>query len=123
MASLIIAEGEQAGTHYQLGMRTLTGGRDPAREIQIVDPQVSRKHFQIRGDDPGHVIVEMKSRNGIYINGTKISGQKRLENGDRIQVGNTILVYQEADDPDRTNALNKYRQAGRELREDRTIGG
>jgi pSer/pThr/pTyr-binding forkhead associated (FHA) protein len=121
MASLIIVEGEQAGAHYQLGKRTLTGGRDPAREIQIVDPQVSRKHFQIRGDDPGHVIVEMKSLNGVHVNGTRISGQQRLQDGDRIQVGNTILIYQETDDPDRTNALNKYRQAGRELRDDRTI--
>ncbi len=123
MASLIVADGELAGTYYQLGKRTLTGGRDPAREIQIVDPQVSRRHFQIRDDDPGHVIIEMKSLNGVYVNGTRISGQQRLQDGDRIQVGNTVLIYQETDDSDRTNALNKYRQTGRELCEDRTVGG
>jgi len=120
MACLIITKGEDVGKYYQLGNRTLAGGRDPAREIQIVDATVSRKHFLIRKEGDGHVIVELKAKNGVYINGQRCA-QKLLADGDEIRVGNTVLTYYLADQPDRTNALNQYRMGQRELREDRTL--
>jgi hypothetical protein len=40
MTCLITIEGKQAGRCSQLGNRTLAGGREPAREIQITDPRV-----------------------------------------------------------------------------------
>ena len=122
MACLIITKGEQEGKYFQLGRRTLAGGRDPAREIQIVDGKVSRKHFLIRSDGDGHVIVETKAKNGIFVNG-QLHTEKKLQDGDEIQVGETVLTYYERDEKDRTNALEQYRQADRELREDRTISG
>jgi len=121
MACLLITTGEQAGTYYQLTKRPLAAGRDPARDIQLIDPEVSRKHFQIRADGDGYLIADMKSRNGIYVNGEKVT-EHRLADGDRIQAGDTELTFHMADDPDRSNALSHYRRADRHLREDRTLG-
>ena len=122
MACLIITKGKETGKYFQLGNRTLAGGRDPAREIQIIDSTVSRKHFLIRKDDDHHVIVETQAKNGIVVNGQPCS-EKTLENGDEIGVGETVLTYYAEDQPDRSNALEEYRKAQREFREDRTIGG
>ena len=124
MACLIITKGEQVGRYFQLGRRTLAGGRDPAREIQIVDPMVSRKHFLIHRNEhgDGHVIVELQAKNGVWINGQQCH-EKVLEDGDEIQVGNTGLIYYRHDQPDRTDAIQQYRQGQREFREDRTITG
>ena len=80
---------------------------------------VSRKHFLIRADGDAHRIVEMKAKNGIFVNGVKIS-EKQLADGDQIQVGDTVLTYYIDEQPDRTNALNQYRRGDRELREDMT---
>lgn len=121
MAALIITNGEQAGTYFPLANRPLTAGRDPARDIQIMDPKVSRKHFQIRKDEDKYAILEFKSTNGVYVNGTKIEGEQFLQDGDRIQIGDTVLGFCLVDDPDRTNALNKFKRADRHAREDRTI--
>lgn len=120
MACLLITTGEQAGTYFPLSKRPLTAGRDPARDIQIIDPEVSRKHFQVRPDGDGYVILDMKSRNGVFVNAEKVAEQ-RLADGDRIQVGDTELTFHAANDPDRSNALLHYRCAERHLREDRTI--
>jgi len=120
MACLIITKGEQVGKYFQLGNRTLAAGRDPAREIQIVDSTVSRKHFIIRKTGDRHAIYETKAKNGVFVNGQQCS-DKVLEDGDEIQVGGTVLVYFIADQVDRTNALEQYRNGGRELREDRTM--
>ena len=122
MACLVITKGQERGKYFQLGKRTLAGGRDPAREIQIVDSTVSRKHFLIRKDGDHHVIVETHAKNGIMVNGQPCS-EKTLKNGDEIGVGNTILTYYTEDQPDRTNALEQYRKGEREFREVRTIGG
>ena len=121
MACLVIVSGEQAGTYFQLTKRTLTGGRDPAREIQIVDAKVSRKHFQIRYGEDHHLVVELQSLNGVEVNGAGIDGEQVLHDGDEIIVGSTMLQFYEDDNPDRTNAVNVYRQRDRRLREDRTI--
>ncbi len=122
MACLIITEGEQKGAYFQLGRRTLAGGRDPAREIQIVDAAVSRKHFLIRADGDLHVIVDTNAKNGILIN-DKPCSEAVLADGDQIQVGETTLTYYREDQPDRTNAVDQYRRGDREFREDRTISG
>lgn len=122
MACLIITESsdEQLGRYFQLGHRTLAAGRDPAREIQILDPKVSRKHFLIRKDGDGHLIVETNARNGILINGVQVK-EKNLMDTDTIQVGDTILTYYASDMPDRTDAILKYRARNRQHREDRTV--
>jgi pSer/pThr/pTyr-binding forkhead associated (FHA) protein len=121
MACLVIVSGDQAGTYYQLARRPLTGGRDPASEIQLIDPKVSRRHFQIRLGPDGYVIREMRSLNGIHVNRVRINGERRLRDGDRIRIGITFLEFYEEENPDRTNALDLYRKGDRHLRENETI--
>lgn len=122
MACLVVASGEQQGKYYQLTKRPLAGGRDPATEIQVIDPKVSRRHFIIRFQDEGYTVRELRSKNGVFVNELRINGEQRLQDGDLVKVGDTVLAFYEQDDPDRSNALEKYRRASRELREDRTLG-
>jgi len=120
MACLIVTKGEQLGKYFQLGNRTLAGGRDPSREIQITDSKVSRRHFLIRKEGDGHAVRETHSKNPMLVNGQPCA-EKVLEDGDEIQVGDTVLTYYVSDQPDRTNALGQYRKGDRAYREDRTI--
>ena len=122
MACLLIVSGEPQGNYYRLTKRPLTGGRDPATDIQIIDPKVSRRHFQVALGKDGYVIRELRSRNGVFVNGTRITGDHKLEHGDEIRVGQSVLAFYTDDHPDKTDALQKYKRADRELREDRTIG-
>lgn len=121
MAYLEITAGENAGKYYQLTKRTLTAGRDPAREIQLIDAKVSRKHFQVRCVDGDYYLVHLKSLNGVYLNGTKIEAECKLEDGAEIVAGQTTLRFHSDDNPDRSNAVHQYRKGDRGLREDRTI--
>ena len=123
MAGLVVTSGEQQGKYFKLAKRPLACGRDPAAEIQVVDPKVSRRHFLIRFQDGGYVVRELRSKNGVFVNDARIAGEQRLQDGDAIRVGDTGLMFCEHDDPNRTNALEQYRKGGRDLREDRTLGG
>lgn len=121
MACLVILNGEQEGKYFQLTKRPLAGGRDPATEVQIIDPKVSRRHFQVRLGDAGYTVRELRSRNGVFVNGKKIEGDHLLSDCDEIRIGDTVLAFYKDDNPERTNALEEHRRASRDLREDRTL--
>jgi pSer/pThr/pTyr-binding forkhead associated (FHA) protein len=121
MPCLVITTGEAAGSYFPLTNRTLTAGRDPARDIQILDPKVSRKHFQVRKEGDGYTVIELKSRNGVYVNGSKVK-EHALRDGDEIGVGDTLIRFLAGDLPsDRTDALQRFKKATPDAREDRTI--
>ena len=120
MASLIVKSGSNEGNWYRLGTRTLTAGRDPANAVQIVDERVSRKHFQIRREGDLYLITDLKSHNGVYLNGHRIQ-EALLREGDVIQAGETVLVYTDREITDRTDALQYFKRASRRLRDDPTL--
>ena len=95
MASLNIIQGPQTGTHFELARRPLSVGRDPSRDIQILDPKVSRKHAIIRYEGDNHVIVVSSAKNGIKINGSEIDDHATLNEGDEIRLGDTVLQFTE----------------------------
>ncbi len=120
MACLVVIAGPQEGKYFQLTKRTLVAGRDPARDIQITDPKVSRRHFQIAFHEESYRLTEMKPLNGVFINGER-APEKTLVDGDQIQVGDTVLAFFADDNPDRTDAVKQYKKADRALRENKTL--
>ena len=72
-------------------------GRDAACEVWIDVTGVSRRHACIRTPTArasGHVTIEdLESTNGTFVEGTRVSGRCRLENGQRIRVGRATLVF------------------------------
>jgi len=123
MATLIIDTGEQKGRHFRLAARPLVGGRAPAAEIQVVDPKVSRRHFLIAPQASGYAIRELRSTNGVWVNGERVSGERSLADGDRIRVGDTEIVFHLADDPDQRDAIREPRKFSPTLRDRGTVRG
>lgn len=67
-------------------------GRHRDNHIAISDLGVSSFHARIfRGPD-GYVIEDLKSRNGVWINGARIF-HATLQDGDKVHLGATDLVY------------------------------
>ncbi|QKK09145.1 MAG: FHA domain-containing protein [Planctomycetota bacterium] len=121
MAGLTIVTGAQSGTHFELASRPLSVGRDPSRDIQIVDPKVSRKHAMIRHDNGRYLIAATKALNGITINGAAADGEATLMEGDEIQLGDTLLRFGSPNSPDATNAVHHRKNADRAVRENNTL--
>ena len=121
MPSFTILNGDQAGTRFDLGKRTLSIGREPARDIQLIDPKVSRKHAIVRHDDGRYLICATKALNGVSINGTAITDETALNEGDEVALGGTLLRFGEPADGDKTNAVLGRKNADRDLRDARTV--
>ncbi len=68
-------------------------GRSLSNEVVVQDAEVSRHHatVEVRGNE--YILSDAGSRNGTCLNGVRISGPVRLKHGDRIEIGNTKVVF------------------------------
>lgn len=116
MAALIIIDGPAEGQKFALEEHGLVMiGRDHNCTFQILDPQISRLHLQIKRDAKanGHLAIDFKSANGVLVNGKSITEETPLDDGDVMRIGNTSIVYSVEDAPDAqtiTQLLRKHYQ-------------
>ena len=82
MPKFIIKTGKYQGKTLKLPPREVTLGRDPECEIRIPDPDVSRKHCQFLIREGTLYVVDLKSRNGTYVNDRVIQTETPLQPGD-----------------------------------------
>jgi hypothetical protein len=69
-------------------------GRSRECDVRVEDGNVSRRHFELVQDGPtAWVVADLGSTNGTEVNGRRVSGRKRLDDGDRITIGGTELVF------------------------------
>jgi hypothetical protein len=70
------------------------GRRDTAELVLDWDEQVSRLHAQFERVDTDWTIVDDGlSRNGTFVNGERLSGRRRLEDGDSLRFGGTTMIF------------------------------
>lgn len=79
---------------------TVTIGRRPERDVALTwDTEVSRLHAQLEPVGPDWTVMDDGlSRNGTYVNGERISGRRRLKDGDRLVFGETPVMFRAPQD-------------------------
>jgi hypothetical protein len=93
IAQLTIANGDAQGTVIPLAEPEYLVGRHRENTIRFSDLGVSSFHARIfRGPD-GYVIEDLKSRNGTWVNSTRVF-HAVLKHNDRLRLGATDLQYQ-----------------------------
>lgn len=94
MARLVIESGTDTGLVYPLTEPIITIGRSPANIIQIIDRKVSRYHSEIHNINNEYILRDLGSKNGTYVNDRLITGEYKLQNNDKLRVGDTVLVFE-----------------------------
>jgi diguanylate cyclase (GGDEF)-like protein len=89
--SLVVVQGPTAGTRVTLE-REVVIGRDPRCELPVQAGDVSRRHARVVPEPEGHRIIDLGSTNGTWVNGQPVTS-RRLEPGDRIELGSCVLRY------------------------------
>ena len=92
-AVLMVIDGPSTGTTLPLSEPDVLVGRGEQCAIRIPDPHISRVHARFRFAQGVWFIQDQGSRNGVYINGQRVQAM-RLNPGDKIQLGQTIMVFQ-----------------------------
>ncbi len=92
MAKLVLSAGDSVLYQCFVDKQRLTVGRDAANPIVIDDPAVSREHAAIVPVGNDHILEDLESANGTYVNGKRVS-RRILQHGDVIAFGRFNLRY------------------------------
>jgi hypothetical protein len=78
---------------YVLDGPVATIGRSKSVECVLPDPNVSRRHAELRRAENGDwAIVDLGSTNGVKVNGRRVSST-RLHPGDQVTLGTTTFMF------------------------------
>ena len=86
---LVFPDGRRVG----IGSEVLTIGRLPECAIVLDDPNVSRRHAQVRREGDAIFVVDLGSTNGTRVNGMVVR-EHRLGAGDVVSIGTTSLRFE-----------------------------
>ncbi len=90
---LVVSEGPNAGTSFEVGSRVLLIGRSSDADLFFDDVTVSRRHAELARNERGRLVLrDLGSLNGTYLNRVRVE-QAILEPGDEVQIGKFKFVF------------------------------
>jgi pSer/pThr/pTyr-binding forkhead associated (FHA) protein/ketosteroid isomerase-like protein len=88
-------KGPEPGQAIELTGDEVTLGRDPANAIAINDRGMSRRHARIYSQAGTYILQDLGSTNGTFVNGEMLQGERILQAGDSIALGEgVVLLFQ-----------------------------
>ena len=101
---LTVTTGPHAGRVIAFDRRDtfLVGrGTDAHFRLSADDPYFSRRRFLIEVNPPRAKLTDLNSRNGVYVNGVRVTAPTELFDGDEVKAGDTVFrVRVPRPDPD-----------------------
>lgn len=107
MTALLVLTGPQAGRRLEVQGEAFIG-RSPSCTLALDDARVSRRHVRLVVERGQARVADLGSRNGTLVNGERLEGEVVLLPGDRLQVGDSTMVFE----PSAGAALSEAAPAG-----------
>jgi hypothetical protein len=91
-----VLNGRQEGRIYLLSHPRCRMGLDERAEVGIFgDPLVSRRHAEVQTTASGYVLRDFAGAGTTRVNGEAVASARPLRDGDRIELGRTLLVFRQ----------------------------
>ena len=85
-------DGKYLNQYWVLDQDSLVVGRDQTCDIVIPERQISRQHIRLFREGSVFYLEDLDSRNGTWLNHTKIEGVRELSDGDEIELALVIRL-------------------------------
>jgi len=95
MFTVVITEKGGAQKRMEFDKPEVTIGRVQGNDIILPKGNVSKRHSRIVLKDGRFIIVDLKSTNGTYVNGRKITAPLVIKGGDKVYIGDFILSLED----------------------------
>jgi pSer/pThr/pTyr-binding forkhead associated (FHA) protein len=100
-ASLEIVRGPFTGASFQVDRAVCSIGRADDNDIRIHDDTISLSHATLLRKAGIWFVVDLRSMNGTYVDGSRVSGERELHPGARVRLGAVELVFRAIDSGER----------------------
>jgi hypothetical protein len=77
---------------HEITKRRVVIGRSKDADVQVTDPNVSRRHAELRQEGATYWLIDLDSTNGVEVRGKRVKRVK-LEDGTRFTVGSTEIAF------------------------------
>lgn len=91
-ALLVVERGPVPAMQFNLTAEQTSIGRNAGNQLVLADPEVSRRHARVIRRADGYAIEDTGSTNGTFVNGQRISHMTLLQDGDTIDLGDTVRL-------------------------------
>jgi len=95
-ACIVVIYGPELGKRASLGQAAFEIGRSSKSDLPIDQESISRHHARMTWDGQSHVIEDLGSTNGTFVNDERVT-RRQLRSGDQIKLGRSILKYMAGD--------------------------
>src|SRR6188474_96326 len=95
MFAIVITEKGGEQRRIVFNKPEVTIGRVQGNDIVLPKGNVSKRHARIVLKDGKFIIVDLKSTNGTYVNGRKITSPLVVKEADKIYIGDYIMGVEE----------------------------
>ncbi len=95
--SVILTEKGGATQRLDFVSEEITIGRVDENDICLPKGNISKKHTKIVVKDGKIIVLDLKSTNGTYVNGTKVAGPQVITRIDKVYIGDFILNVEPPD--------------------------
>lgn len=68
-------------------------GRQAQCDVSLPHTDVSRQHAEVSFEGGNHVLRDLGSTNGTFLNGKPVKGPTALSPGDRIELGSRVVTF------------------------------
>jgi DNA-binding NtrC family response regulator len=92
-ARLSVVKGPDKGLEVVLEGQTVVVGSDESCQLKLTDGSVSRRHFELSGGPGGYRLRDLRSTNGVFIEGVQVLDAK-LTDKTRLAVGRSELRFE-----------------------------
>src|SRR5438067_3384334 len=80
------------GERHEISKRRVVLGRSKEADLQVTDPNVSRRHAELRQEGATYWLIDLDSTNGVEVRGKRVKRLK-LEDGTRFTIGSTEITF------------------------------
>jgi pSer/pThr/pTyr-binding forkhead associated (FHA) protein len=80
------------GERHEVTARRVVLGRSKDADLQLADPNASRRHAELRQEGATYWLIDLDSTNGIEVKGKRVKRAK-LEDGMRFTIGSTEITF------------------------------
>src|SRR5208283_3786108 len=96
MFTIIISEKGGAERREAFDKNEINVGRVQGNDLMLPKGNVSKHHARLLYRDGRFIVTDLKSTNGTYVNGRKISQATIVREGDKIYIGDFVLRLETA---------------------------
>jgi len=93
MPQLRVFTGRKLRDVVEIDVPGLIIGRSSESDLVLPSEIISRTHCQVVEAGEGHVLLDLNSKSGVFVNGRR-THRHALQYGDKIEVGKFTLIYE-----------------------------